>query len=105
MYRRFLLIVSLLVVFSLVLSACGGAAEPEPAAEAPAGEAPAAEAPAASDEAATLEYWLWDSNQQPAYQQCADAFHWSISTAPDDPFAPGADSSRSPGSGSSEPCA
>ena len=22
----------------------------------------------------TLQYWLWDSNQQPAYQQCADAF-------------------------------
>ncbi len=23
----------------------------------------------------TLNYWLWDANQQPAYQQCADAFH------------------------------
>ena len=22
----------------------------------------------------TIEYWLWDSNQQPAYQKCADAF-------------------------------
>ena len=22
-----------------------------------------------------VSYWLWDSNQQPAYQQCADAFH------------------------------
>jgi multiple sugar transport system substrate-binding protein len=74
MYRRILWIVSLLVVFSLVLSACGGAAEPTPAAEAPVGEAPAAEAPAASSEAATVEYWLWDANQLPAYQACADAF-------------------------------
>ena len=24
--------------------------------------------------ATTLQYWLWDSNQQPAYQQCATAF-------------------------------
>jgi len=22
-----------------------------------------------------VNYWLWDNNQQPAYQQCADAFH------------------------------
>ena len=22
-----------------------------------------------------ISYWLWDSNQQPAYQKCADAFH------------------------------
>ena len=21
-----------------------------------------------------ISYWLWDSNQQPAYQKCADAF-------------------------------
>ena len=70
MYRRFLFIFSLLVVFSLVLSACGGgAAEPTPAAQAPAGQAPAA-----GSQAATIEYWLWDANQLPAYQQCADAF-------------------------------
>ncbi len=25
----------------------------------------------------TITYWLWDSNQQPAYQQCADAFQAS----------------------------
>lgn len=75
MYRRILWIVSLLVVFSLVLGACGGgAAEPTAAPEVPAAEAPAAEAPAASGEAVTLEYWLWDSAQLPAYQKCADAF-------------------------------
>ncbi|HNS03394.1 MAG TPA: sugar ABC transporter substrate-binding protein [Anaerolineae bacterium] len=82
MYRRFLLIVSLLVIFSLVLGACGGAATPAP--QAPAAEAPAAEAPAAQEPAAaappadagsaTLEYWLWDTAQLPPYQACADAF-------------------------------
>ncbi len=25
--------------------------------------------------AGTIDYWLWDSNQQAAYQACADAFH------------------------------
>lgn len=28
----------------------------------------------AAQAATTLQYWLWDSNQQPAYQQCANAF-------------------------------
>lgn len=32
-------------------------------------------AESASDSGATeIEYWLWDANQQPAYQACADAF-------------------------------
>ncbi|MCB0163955.1 MAG: sugar ABC transporter substrate-binding protein [Anaerolineae bacterium] len=46
------------------------AAEPaeEPAAE------PAAEVAAPSGEPVTLDYWLWQANQQPAYQACADAF-------------------------------
>jgi multiple sugar transport system substrate-binding protein len=29
---------------------------------------------ASSAQAATLQYWLWDSNQQPAYQTCANNF-------------------------------
>ncbi|MFC5379456.1 ABC transporter substrate-binding protein [Aquipuribacter nitratireducens] len=29
---------------------------------------------AAGDGATTIDYWLWDANQQPAYQACADAF-------------------------------
>ena len=80
MNRRFLLIISLIAIFSMLLAACGGgAAEPTPAAEAPVAEAPVAEAPVAeapapSGEAVTLEYWLWDANQLPAYQQCATDF-------------------------------
>jgi multiple sugar transport system substrate-binding protein len=28
-----------------------------------------------SNDAVTLDYWMWDDTQVPAYQQCADAFH------------------------------
>ena len=28
----------------------------------------------------TINYWLWDSNQQPAYQACADAFQAKTGT-------------------------
>ncbi|MGC3994628.1 MAG: sugar ABC transporter substrate-binding protein [Propionicimonas sp.] len=28
-----------------------------------------------SNASGTVNYWLWDSNQKPIYQQCADAFH------------------------------
>ena len=34
----------------------------------------AAASTAPSGDAVTIEYWLWDSNQLPAYQACADAF-------------------------------
>jgi multiple sugar transport system substrate-binding protein len=83
MKQRISVLAALLVVLSMVLTACGGAA---PAA-APAGSAATATeaaatggtateaaAPAASGEAVTIEYWLWDANQLPAYQACADAF-------------------------------
>lgn len=78
MNRRFLLL-SMLVVAGLLLAACGGggAAEPTPAAQSSGDEAATAApaAPAASSgEAVALEYWLWDANQLPAYQQCANDF-------------------------------
>ena len=69
--KKFSLLVTLLLVLSTVLSACGAAA---PAAEAPAADTGAAADTAPSGEAVTIEYWLWDSNQLPAYQACADAF-------------------------------
>jgi ABC-type transport system substrate-binding protein len=49
--KRLLVLLGLLVVSSLILSACGGGATEAPAAE-PAGEEPAAEAPAAEEPAA-----------------------------------------------------
>jgi multiple sugar transport system substrate-binding protein len=36
---------------------------------------PSASGSGSSDAAAEISYWLWDSNQKPVYQQCADAFH------------------------------
>ncbi len=33
-----------------------------------------------SPESKSITYWLWDSNQQPAYQQCADAFQKETGT-------------------------
>lgn len=75
MYRRLFLLISLLTVVALLLGACGGGQQAPTAA--PAAEAPAeaaTEAPAGGGEAVTLEYWLWDANQLPAYQKCADAF-------------------------------
>lgn len=78
--KHLILVASIIVMLSMVLSACGGsAAEGSPAeeaAEAPAAtEAPAAEAAAPAAEAVTIRYVMWDSNQMAPYQACADAFH------------------------------
>nr|SBP01305.1 N-Acetyl-D-glucosamine ABC transport system, sugar-binding protein [Nonomuraea gerenzanensis] len=35
----------------------------------------AQEEPQAADGPVTIDYWLWDTAQQPQYQACADAFH------------------------------
>jgi len=39
------------------------------------GEAPANNPAAGGKVGGEITYWLWDNNQKPAYQQCADAFH------------------------------
>jgi len=89
MKKRFSLSVLLLLVLALLLAACGGdtsssgtevqdtttsqeAAAPAEEAAAPTEEAAPAEA---AVEAVTIRYSLWDSAQQPAYEQCAIAFH------------------------------
>ena len=71
--KKVSILVTLLLILGTVLSACGGAAAPAaPAADAPAADAAAETAP--SGDAVTIEYALWDANQLPAYQACADAF-------------------------------
>jgi multiple sugar transport system substrate-binding protein len=47
---------------TLSLTACSGETTPS----APGG---------GGDASGEVSYWLWDNNQKPAYQQCADAFH------------------------------
>lgn len=72
MQKKFAPIVILLILLSLIVSACGAA--PAAPAAAPAESGGEAAAPAASAEAVEIDYWLWDSNQLPAYQKCADNF-------------------------------
>ena len=75
--KKVSILVTLLLILGTVLSACGGAAAPAapaPAADAPAADAGAAAQTAPSGDAVTIEYALWDANQLPAYQACADAF-------------------------------
>jgi multiple sugar transport system substrate-binding protein len=58
--------IATLAAATLALTACsGGTTSPTTA-------APGGAAAAISGE---VNYWLWDNNQKPAYQQCADAFH------------------------------
>ena len=72
---------------SLVAAACGGSDDADSTADEPAaGEettdegGTAAEeesgepAPEASGDAVTIDYWLWDNNQQPFYEECAANF-------------------------------
>ena len=70
--KRTVLFVSLMLVMSLLLTAC-------PAPAAPAGDGAAAggdeaAADGGGDEAVSLRYTLWDANQLPAYQTCVDNF-------------------------------
>ena len=67
-----------LLVLALALAACsGGGSEPDSAESGSGGET-ADSGDSSNEEAAgeavTIRYALWDSNQQPAYQQCADDF-------------------------------
>jgi multiple sugar transport system substrate-binding protein len=60
MKSRTLRALALCAALPLALVACGGGGSSSSGGSAAGG---------------TINYWLWDANQQPAYQQCADAFH------------------------------
>lgn len=59
-----------ITALSLALAACSGGSS---GGGGDAGDS--GEAIDTSTAAGTIDYWLWDSNQLPAYQQCADDFH------------------------------
>jgi multiple sugar transport system substrate-binding protein len=63
---------------ALTLTACGSSSTSSSGgggASASVGGAAAATAAGGTTASGTISYWLWDSNQLPAYQACADAFH------------------------------
>jgi len=66
-------LLSVILIASLALGACAPAATPAPAA-APQSDSAPTSAPAEAAAPVELQYWLWDNNQVPAYQACADAF-------------------------------
>ncbi|RPI33847.1 MAG: sugar ABC transporter substrate-binding protein [Chloroflexota bacterium] len=64
-------LIAVLIISSLILGACTTA--PTVAPTAPAAQ-PAQPTDVPAAQPVELQYWLWDSNQLPAYQACADAF-------------------------------
>ena len=62
--KRMLAAVSAVAALGLSLTACSGS-----------NTASTSAAPAGGAASGTVNYWLWDANQLPAYQACADAFH------------------------------
>jgi multiple sugar transport system substrate-binding protein len=77
MKKSIYILMAIALMTSMILGACAPASTPTAAPQAPVApvstQAPAAtQAPVAAP--VELQYWLWDNNQQPAYQACADAF-------------------------------
>lgn len=76
-HRNHKILIVIAMVASLVLVACGGGGSSTTtggATTAPGGAASGGGA-ASSGGSVEIRYQLWDSNQQPAYQACADEFH------------------------------
>lgn len=84
-FRKHSFVLGIATTAGLVLSACGGGGATTPAATTAPAAGEATAAPAAGEATAasggetaaggvTIRYQLWDANQQPAYQACADAF-------------------------------
>src|SRR5689334_4112367 len=67
-------LLTIMVITSIGLSACGPAATEVPPADTAAPAVVATDTAMPAAEPVELQYWLWDNNQQPAYQACADAF-------------------------------
>lgn len=66
-------LLSMTLILSLLLAACN-TTDSEVTSEETTTEDTTTEETAEMTEQVTLDYWLWQANQQPAYQACADAF-------------------------------
>ena len=60
---------------ALTLTGCGGGSSSDGGGGAAGTVGGGAAATGAAGASGTINYWLWDANQLPAYQACADAFH------------------------------
>ena len=71
-------LLALLLVFGLVAAACGSDSDDAASDSGDAAESSdsgdSGDAMADDGEAVALDYWLWDGNQQPFYEECAAAF-------------------------------
>ncbi len=65
-------LLAVLFACSLIAAACGG--DDDADADAPAATEAPSDGDDMTDEAVSIEYWLWDGNQQPYYEQCAADF-------------------------------
>ena len=65
-------LLAVLFACSLIAAACGG--DDDADADAPAATEAPSDGDDMTDEAVGIEYWLWDGNQQPYYEQCAADF-------------------------------
>ncbi len=65
-------LLAVLCACSLIAAACGG--DDDADADAPAATEAPSDGDDMTDEAVSIEYWLWDGNQQPYYEQCAADF-------------------------------
>ena len=70
-YKRLGAVLTSAAALCLALSACGGGGGDSGGGGGGGGEDEAVDTASASGD---IDYWLWDANQQPAYQKCADKF-------------------------------
>lgn len=68
-------VIAVTASLALVLSACSGGGDGGTSDAGATGGGDAGDAIDTSTASGSIDYWLWDSNQLPAYQQCADDFH------------------------------
>ena len=65
-------LLAVLFACTLIAAACGG--DDDADSDAPAATEAPSDSDDMADEAVSIEYWLWDGNQQPYYEQCAADF-------------------------------
>src|SRR5205085_5248821 len=71
-HRNHKILIAIAMVAGLILAACGGGTSTLATGGGATTEPGGADS---GGEGVTIRYQVWDANQQPAYQACADEFH------------------------------